>query len=86
MGDRIGSIEDGKLADIAIVGLDELHQTPMFNIDSDLVYATKASDVRTVIIHGRVVMLDRRLLTLNDRVIKIDANTYRQKIINSLKN
>jgi 5-methylthioadenosine/S-adenosylhomocysteine deaminase len=86
MGDKIGPIEVGKWADIAIVGLDELHQTPMYNIYSHLVYATKASDVRTVIIHGRVVMLDRRLLTLNESVIKRDANTYRQKIINSLKN
>ncbi|HQU92504.1 MAG TPA: amidohydrolase [Pyrinomonadaceae bacterium] len=86
MGDKIGSIEAGKLADIAIVDLDSLHQTPMYNIYSHLVYATKASDVRTVIIHGRVVMLDRRLLTLNESVIKRDANTYRQKIINSLKN
>ncbi len=86
MGDKVGSIEVGKFADIAIVDLDSLHQTPMYNVYSHLVYATKASDVRTVIIHGRVVMLDRRLLTLNESVIKRDANTYRQKIINSLKN
>ncbi|MGD9630199.1 MAG: amidohydrolase family protein [Pyrinomonadaceae bacterium] len=86
LGDTIGSIETGKLADIAIVDLDSLHQTPMFNIYSHLVYATKASDVRTVIIHGRVVMLDRRLVTLNESVIKRDANAYRRKIINSLKN
>lgn len=81
-----GSLEPGKRADIAIVDLDSLHQTPYFNIYSALVYATKASDVRTVIINGRIVMLDRRLLTLNERVIKIDANRYRDKIIKSLKN
>ena len=86
MGDRIGSIEEGKLADIAIVGLDEMHQTPLYNIYSHLVYATKASDVRTVIIHGRIVMRDRRLLTLYESAIKRDANAYRQKIINSLRN
>ncbi len=86
IGDITGSIEAGKRADIAIVDLDSLHQTPMFNIYSHLVYATKADDVRSVIINGRVVMLDRRLLTLNESVIKRDANTYRQKIINSLKN
>jgi 5-methylthioadenosine/S-adenosylhomocysteine deaminase len=86
MGDMIGSIEAGKRADIAIVDLDSLHQTPMYNIYSHLVYATKATDVRSVIINGRIVMLDRRLLTLNENAIKIDANTYRQKIINSLKN
>lgn len=86
IGDITGSIEAGKRADIAIVDLDSLHQTPMFNVYSHLVYATKADDVRSVIINGRVVMLDRRLLTLNESVIKRDANTYRQKIINSLKN
>lgn len=86
LGDKIGSIETGKLADIAIVDLDSLHQTPMFNIYSHLVYATKASDVRSVIINGRIVMLDRRLVTLNENVIKRNANAYRRKIINSLKN
>ncbi len=80
-----GSIETGKRADIAIVDLDSLNQVPYFNIYSALVYSTKASDVRTVIINGRVVMLDRRLLTLNESVIKKDANAYRIKIIESLK-
>ncbi len=79
-----GSIEVGKRADLAIVDLDSLHQTPMYNIYSHLVYATKASDVRTVIINGRLVMLDRALLTLNESAIKRDANAYRIKIINSL--
>lgn len=80
----IGSIEVGKLADIVIVGLDSLNQTPLYNIYSNLVYATKASDVQTVIINGRVVMQDRRLLTLDENAIKRDANAYRTKIINSL--
>jgi 5-methylthioadenosine/S-adenosylhomocysteine deaminase len=79
-----GSIEAGKRADLAIVDLDSLHQTPMYNIYSHLVYATKASDVRTVIINGRIVMLDRALLTLNESAIKRVANAYRLKIINSL--
>ncbi len=80
-----GSLEVGKRADIAIVDLDSLNQVPYFNIYSSLVYSTKAADVRTVLINGRVVMLDRRLLTLNENVIKKDANAYRSKIILSLK-
>ena len=84
MEDTIGSIEEGKLADIVIVDLDSLNQTPLYNIYSDLVYATKANDARTVIVNGRVVMLDRRLLTLNENVIKRVANAYRTKIIKSL--
>jgi 5-methylthioadenosine/S-adenosylhomocysteine deaminase len=80
----IGSIEAGKRADIAIVDFDDLHQTPRFNVYSALVYSTKASDVRSVIINGRIIMLDRRLLTLNENDIKKTANAYRQKIITSL--
>jgi 5-methylthioadenosine/S-adenosylhomocysteine deaminase len=82
----IGSIEAGKRADIVIVDFDSPHQTPYYNVFSHLVYATKASDVRTVIINGRVVMSNRRLLTLNENAIKIDANAYREKIIKSLRN
>jgi len=79
-----GSIETGKRADIAIVDFDALHQTPFYNVYSHLVYATKASNVRTVIINGRTVMRDRRLLTLDENVIKKNATLYRRKIINSL--
>lgn len=80
----IGSLEVGKRADVVIVDFDALHQTPFYSVFSHLVYATKAGDVRTVVINGKLVMLDRRLLTLNESVIKKDANAYRRKIINSL--
>jgi len=82
----IGSIEPGKRADIAIVDLDSDHQTPFYNIYSALVYSTKAADVSSVIINGRLVMQNRRLLTLNENAIKKDANAYRDKIIKSLGN
>ncbi|HEV8138659.1 MAG TPA: amidohydrolase [Pyrinomonadaceae bacterium] len=81
---EIGSIETGKRADIVIVDLDALNQTPFYNIYSDLVYATKAGDVRTVVIEGRIVMRDRRLLTLNEETIKADARRYREKIVQSI--
>ena len=82
----IGSIETGKRADLVVVDFDSLHQTPYYNVYSALVYSTKASDVRTVIINGKTVMLDRRLLTLNENSIKKDATAYRQNIIKSLSN
>ncbi|NOT48110.1 MAG: amidohydrolase [Acidobacteria bacterium] len=84
MEELIGSIESGKRADLVIVDMDDLNQTPMFNLYSHLVYATKADDVRTVVINGRVVMLNRNLLTLDENAIKRVANAYRTKIINSL--
>lgn len=81
----IGSIEEGKRADIVIVDFNGLNQTPRYNVYSHLVYATKSNDVNTVLIDGRIVMSQRRLLTLDEGVIKRDANAYHLKIIDSLK-
>ena len=84
MEKEIGSIEKGKRADLVLVNRDALNQIPLYNIYSDLVYATKASDVETVIINGRVVMRDRRLLTLDEAAIKEGARLFREKVIKSL--
>ena len=81
---EIGSLEQGKRADILIINRDTLNQIPLYNVYSDLVYATKASDVETVIINGRLVMRDRRLLTLNEDAVKTEARALRDKIIKSL--
>ena len=81
---EIGSLEVGKRADLVIVDLDDLNQTPFYNIYSDLVYSTKAGDVRTVIVEGRVIMRDRQLLTLNEAAIKVDARKYRERIVQSV--
>ena len=84
MDNQIGSLEEGKRADLVVVDLDGPHQTPRYNIYSHLVYATKGSDVRTVVIEGRVVMRDRRLLTLNEPLIKQRARAIRERITRSL--
>ena len=84
LGKEIGSLETGKRADLLVIDRDTLNQIPLYNVYSDLVYATKAADVETVIINGRVVMRNRRLLTLNEAAIKSDARTFRDKIIKSL--
>jgi 5-methylthioadenosine/S-adenosylhomocysteine deaminase len=84
MDSDIGSLEAGKRADIVVVDLDALNQTPRYNIYSHLVYATKAADVLTVVIEGRVVMRDRRLLTLNEALIKQKARLLRERVTRSL--
>jgi 5-methylthioadenosine/S-adenosylhomocysteine deaminase len=81
---EIGSLEVGKRADLLVINRDTLNQIPVYNIYSDLVYATKAADVETVIINGRIVMRDRRLLTLNETTVKSEARAFRDKIIKSV--
>ncbi len=80
----IGSLEGGKRADLIIVGMDSAHQTPVYNIYSELVYATKASDVETVMINGRIVMQNRRVLTIDERSVRVKANEYRDRIRKSI--
>ena len=81
---EIGSLEAGKRADVIIVGMDSIHQTPLYNVYSQLVYATKASDVETVIINGKIVMQNRRVLTLDERSVRVKANEYRDRIRKSI--
>jgi 5-methylthioadenosine/S-adenosylhomocysteine deaminase len=83
---EIGSLEKGKRADILVINRDTLNQIPLYNVYSDLVYATKASDVETTIINGRIVMRNRRLLTLNETAVKNEARAFRERIIKSLGN
>lgn len=81
----IGSLEAGKLADIIIVNLSSIHQTPHYNVYSALVYATKAADVATVMINGRLVMDNWKPLTIDERAVRAKAIEYRDRIRKSLE-
>jgi 5-methylthioadenosine/S-adenosylhomocysteine deaminase len=81
---QIGSLEFGKKADIILVDTSAPHATPMYNVYSQLVYALKASDVRTVIIAGKIVMEDRQMLTLNEPEILTKARKYQKQVAASL--
>ncbi len=80
MGDAIGSLEAGKRADLILVRTDAFHQIPAFDPYSLLVYATKANDVDTVIVEGRVVMVAGRVLTVDEAAVRERATAYRKRI------
>jgi 5-methylthioadenosine/S-adenosylhomocysteine deaminase len=85
MEKQIGSLETGKKADIILISLDEPNAVPIFDIYAQLAYALKGSDVETVVIGGRVVMRDKKLLTLNEPEILAKAREYGKKVEASLK-
>ncbi len=70
LADKIGSLEAGKLADVAILDLDALHLMPCYDVYSHLIYSACKSDFRHVIINGKLVMEDRCLLTLDEQAVK----------------
>ena len=81
---QIGSLEAGKKADLIIVDINAPHATPMYNVYSEIVFALKATDVRTVIIAGRPIMEERKMLTLNEEEILQRAKEYQKKVQTSL--
>ncbi len=85
LADRIGSLEVGKLADFIVVDVSHPRQLPNYNLYSTLVYATKSSDVETVVVHGKLLMRDRRLLTLDEAAIRRETAAFRGRILDSLK-
>ena len=80
MGDRIGSLEPGKRADLIVVSMNSARQTPMYDPISHLVYTTHGDDVRTTIVHGKVLMKDRKVLTLNEASVLSDARGWAEKV------
>jgi 5-methylthioadenosine/S-adenosylhomocysteine deaminase len=84
MEGRIGSLEAGKRADLVVVGLDEPRLHPLYDPVSHLVYVAKGADVRHVVVEGRVIMRDRRVLTLDEKAVVAEADRLRDQVRRSL--
>jgi 5-methylthioadenosine/S-adenosylhomocysteine deaminase len=76
-----GTIEVGKRADLILVNLDTVHNQPMNDVFSQLVHCAKASDVRTVIVDGQVLMKERALTRLDDEWILTHAKAANRDLM-----
>jgi len=84
MEKEIGSLEKGKKADLILISLDEPNAVPMYDVYAQIAYSLKASDVETVIIGGRAVMREHKLLTVNEQEAMAKAREYKKTIAASL--
>lgn len=84
LDDKIGSLEKEKFADIIIIDFNKPHLSPVYDYYSHLVYTTKSSDVETVIVNGKILMENRKLLTVNEKEVIAKATEYGEKIKNEL--
>jgi len=85
LGDVTGSLEIGKRADVAVIALDGLHDTPHFARDpdavySELVYACKSTDVRHVWADGRCLLQDGQLQTIDAARVRVQAQEIAAQI------
>ena len=77
---QIGSLERGKRADLIVVNASSARHMPMYDPISHLVYVTNGSDVQMTIVNGRVLMRDRKVLTLDERAVLSDARAWVAKV------
>ncbi|MCS6993716.1 MAG: amidohydrolase family protein [Anaerolineales bacterium] len=85
IGHLTGSLVPGKRADLILVDLNPLHNSPRFERDpngpyAQIVYAAKSTDVTDVMVNGRWLMRDRQLLTLNEAELLAQAAEYARRI------
>jgi len=85
MEKEIGSLEAGKRADLIVVSMASARQTPMYDPVSHIVYVTRGDDVRTTIVNGKVLMRDRRVLTLDRRQVLAEASQFADKVRAAVK-
>lgn len=82
---KIGTLEPGKRADIAIVDLSRPRTQPVYSLDSAIVYSASGSDVVTTIVDGKVLMENRKILVLDEAEVVRQARIYRDRIMESLR-
>ena len=73
---EIGSIEEGKKADIILIDLSKPHLTPCHDPVSHIVYAARGSDVYATIVNGQPLMIDREFLTIDPYKAMEDAKRH----------
>ena len=82
---QIGSIEPKKRADLIVVSMRSARQTPLYDPISHLVYTTHGDDVRDTIVNGKIVMRDRKVLTLDAEAVLRDARAMAAKVRAAVK-
>jgi 5-methylthioadenosine/S-adenosylhomocysteine deaminase len=85
LGKITGTLEVGKRADIILVDISPLHNTPRFRRDKNgiyaqLVYSAKSTDVSDVMVNGKWLMRERQLTTLDEQDLIQQTVEYARKI------
>jgi len=83
MEDKIGSIEQGKEADLIILDFYQSHLLPINRVVPKIVYSASSSDVITSIIGGKVVMENRKIVTLDEKEVIADSIDVANQLVNN---
>jgi 5-methylthioadenosine/S-adenosylhomocysteine deaminase len=80
LGAEIGTLAPGRRADLIQVSLADVHFTPMYDVISHLVYVAHAEDVASVVVDGKILMRDGKVLTVDEAKVTRAANDIAARI------
>jgi 5-methylthioadenosine/S-adenosylhomocysteine deaminase len=80
LGEITGSIKPGKKADLVVANLAKPHLTPVYDIYSHITYCMRPDDIDTVMVNGRVVVENRRAVTIDETDVLKKARSWQKKI------
>jgi 5-methylthioadenosine/S-adenosylhomocysteine deaminase len=82
LDDIIGQITPGYRADIILLDLQQPHLCPLHDVVSQVIYAARAGDVRTVLVEGRPLLLNGELQTLDEARVMAEAAACARRLVN----
>lgn len=84
MEKEIGSIEEGKKADIVLMDLEHVHSLPEENIYARIVYSARSQDVKSVLVDGKILMKNGELRTIDEAAAVKDIRPQIKKLLNRI--
>lgn len=78
---ELGSIEVGKKADLILIDTKSIEARPMYNPFSHLVFNLNSDSIKDVVVNGKIIMQNRRLLTVEEEELLEKAEFYQKKIV-----
>ncbi len=85
LGDKTGSLEVGKRADLIQVAFEDVHHVPTYDIISHLVYVSDEQDVASVVVDGKVLMREKEMLTIDTTRVAEEARALAAQIQRALE-
>lgn len=80
MDNKIGTIEPGKKADLIFIKTDRIHLCPDNDVCSNIVYSANGADVDTVMIDGKIIMQNRKMVNLDEKEVMKQVKKIAKRI------
>ena len=81
MENEIGTLEPGKKADMIFIKTDKLHMCPANDVCANLVYSSNGADVESVMIDGKVIMQNRKMLNLDEKQVMRQVKKIAKRLL-----